>query len=194
MQVLLGQTSIQNLILRGRGEIEFCTGQRITWFDLGTVSNLTTLHIKTDRLAYICIPAPMHLRSLEMYAPIVWLYVEEPYGWARDIAHLRLVYLEFLWKPSDGRAIAGSPGWRWLPLLNDDSERALHTTFCQEGGGHCIKSHCEEDGSRHALCCRVLEGCRFDTGMPAAISVYNGGAVACSCGICWMCLQPERKD
>ena len=68
------------------------------WFDLGAVRNLTTLHIKTDRLAYINIPATMHLQSLEMYAPAVSLSVEELYGWAKDVMHLRLVYGAFYWR------------------------------------------------------------------------------------------------
>ena len=85
LQVLLEQTSIQSLSLLGRGEIEFRSALGGTsWFDLGTVNNLTALHIKTDRLAHMCIPAGMQLQSLEVYAPSVLLSVEEPFEWANN--------------------------------------------------------------------------------------------------------------
>ncbi len=192
LQVLRAQTSIQNLSLLGRGEIELRTGET-SWFDLGTVSNLTALHIKTDRHAHMCIPAAMHLQSLEVYAPCVWLSVEEPFGWANDVVHLRLVYKTFRYmRACDKRDIVldDSPFWPIGSPLHTESECSLYTTFREVGEGPCITYH---SGWQSRLECMVLEGCKFDIGMSAAVSVYNGAVQACSCGICWVCLQPEEE-
>ena len=48
LQVLHGQTSIQSLILTGRGNIELCGELMHTYFDLGAMSHLTRLHVNTD--------------------------------------------------------------------------------------------------------------------------------------------------
>ncbi|CAL5228740.1 g11925 [Coccomyxa viridis] len=129
-KVLLGQASIQNLSLLGRGEIEFRSGSSFGWFDLGSVTNLTTLHIKTDR--------------------------------------------------------------------DRESECSLYATFCEVGKGACIKflydPYEEEEVSWGAIKCMVLEGCKFDTGMSAAMDVYNGAVQACSCGICWVCMRAQKID
>ena len=202
MQVLLGQTSIQNLVLRGRGEIEFCKGPDFTWFNLGAVNNLTTLHVKTDRFAHIYIPTAMQLQSLEAYAPTVTLCVEEPYGWAKHVKHLQLVYENFFLKAGDRKNFstgmhmmpARNPSWPVESWWKNYSERCLYITFCEIAEGPRIKCYCEVESSRNLLRCMVLEGCKFDIGMAAAESVYNGGTVACSCGICWMCLQLERGN
>ena len=202
-QVLLGQASIQNLSLLGRGEIEFRSGSSFGWFDLGSVTNLTTLHIKTDRYAYICIPAAMHLQSLEIYAPFAALFVKNASEWAKDVAHLRLVYEEFRYcGDSDGRDVPfrNSPFWPMLPSSHRDreSECSLYATFCEVGKGACIKflydPYEEEEVSWGAIKCMVLEGCKFDTGMSAAMDVYNGAVQACSCSICWVCMRAQKID
>ena len=148
----------------------------------------------------------MHLQSLEMYAPAVSLSVEELYGWAKDVMHLRLVSGAFYWRCEHGGedALRGSQYWPPGSPFQVDYERFLYTTFCEVRGGPHIRYHCERGDvswedlelgppTWTALQCMVLKGCCFDTGMAAATDVYNGGASACTCGICWMCLQPKKE-
>ena len=82
-----------------------------------------------------------------------------------------------------------SPFWPIGSPLHTESECSLYTTF-KVGDGPCIMY---QSGRQSGLECMVLEGCKFDIGMSAAVSVYNGAVQACSCGICWVCLQPEKE-
>ena len=203
LQALLEQTSIQNLILRGRGEVLLCRGlataeSGLSAFDLGAVSYLTILHIKTDGFVRIRIPATMRLQSLEIYAPSMWLSAESLQGWASHLIDLRLVYGDSFALQADDEdemilLTLGPPFWSSMPELPGECERLLYAVFFEAADAPNLKYDREDKGSAyHTLQCLVLEGCKFDTGMPAAVSVYNGGMEACSCGICWVCLQQKN--
>ena len=201
VQVLLCQTSIQHLSILGRGEIDFSSGNVPSApFEWGCVTYLTSLHVKTDWQAVIFIPAAMQLQSIELYVPGLSLLVESVHGWATSVNDLRIMcgHDKLLFIEIGPLQVSTSDANSRLHsyALALRSSCTISDAFDAMGKRIKCSGDAVDGGTVHGACtsgimCMVLQGCRFDTGNDDAMSVYNGARQACSCGICWSCLQLE---
>lgn len=189
VQVLLKQTSIQQLSLLGRGSVLFTLHPAYGNFHIGMMANLTSLQVKTEETAKLFIPAGMQLQTFELLAPMLCLDIEDRKRWGHKLEHMRIMaQVIYLGRDEEYGPEAVLIAHRAPAMLRDSVEAFGKGVSLEELRDPLRRGDvCEGHEDVDAVHCLLIRGCRFDNG--CSMKAYtNGRGEPCSCGICWSCL------